>query len=1644
MEPYFICHLLKKYGFKDISKIAFERLKISEVPTRICYDGSEAPISYEELLDGASSNIFGFLSIFLSFAEKCGFNKKGSIGTENVILNKEVFFSSIQELKNGILEYSEFNENIESVCSRNIFLILRAIKYGVNDYLPFSVSMRKQLFNVFGKLFSPTFSVYTHQHIEDSEFGTGGEPASIYVIKMDRSGNVLISGGDDGIIRLWNAHTGNQLTSIRKHPGDIIDLDINSCNALLASCCGKGQMFLTFVNGNEWAPLSIIENTDRLTYVRFAYSKHSFNTNKYEIFHESELLLTASDSAIISIYKVLDLFTHGISHYYSIMKQKDISKGSFENFHKLFKYYNNLYSSNSFDCEKSIYYRSPPLYKVDIFPLFPKAFDICLNPLENSGFSSEKTLEKKILFSVGASLQSSSSSEEIQIKIIGKNSFNETFTIQKQLDKKGYSLIFTITLEKDESFGISFIDMPQQHNDHPDVSFANNSHDIVTASDDGTVILWALSRNNIYSQKNLITYVSDKIKADAYSKKKVSTRKTVTQKPLEYSVSDDSDYIVSASMDENPLLRRNPVRSSRFSVKESSFNENNKSTASDGSPNVVQFIDSIQWSCDDSSIIIAQSVTSKGSLKRQRNMTLVHCIESCISYFSRFNGERILDVILPDTFSRIACLVPHPVSPEIVLSLTYSGHIFVISNYNSQKIQENKATSNILFKHKNAKNPYLNAIWLKDGLGFVVSQKCGSFEIFRICNCNELNNQLLTQSYRFSLPEQFFLKDFSEIIRDNNLGLIDPNVRKPIFLISKSITVDKNKRMYPETVQPPVPMSSSFGYGSLTGLIDQDLLNSRTPLFTEMIDNGTLIKEKNPASIRYIENAKRRMRLNNNSRKLNYNASIVNNPLAGGAVTSTQPQNMSDVVAEEFSLNPIANQYEHLSNNEEVQSISSESSYDEDFEINEVDSNYRRDRLNHQNAISTVGSSSLEESSSDDHVCDSDLTSEDSLYDEIRDLNNVLRTRRETLKKKTGEELPEIESIQNLEFRYYAISNLGICWAPDSEYNHNDITCKLCNKNTTTVIGYKYQMKSGIEFNTQLSRPVLHGVNGSIDLGPLMGPFDYRLSTQRPERSTRAIREGDGLKNEKHYFHSRCLITIPFLHWETINGQIYTNLFDIIRRIYNPSPETPPLPKNGLTSTFFDLNIVKFPRIIKTCSYCQKFGASILCQGNKCNRQFHYHCSSLIYHSFPEAIGSSYISPRESNLYWCDIMQFYLFYCPKCIQLRQSNVPYSPRRENMICNGNSAKFNRSWLLIDQVSAGYTPQINDYLYFFPNAHKSSGLDDLLFKNILMEVDNDQNKRTLRRNSKKLEFIKCKLVHISYAFPNNSEHFITAILTFSTETISGFVFHWQIRCFPNEGPDYLVLEDDVEKGIHNLEHRFRIGQENVIYVDNQWHEIIIRNIKHNVIWESIEVSWKQDDNDINDTLMVSPWEIYEFGTDFKTSTRNLEGADEIIKIFSWILSQTGLNNPLSIVKFFKYPIPFYSRKNNSTREHSNEEWVMYYWKEIPLPFSLILIVNRIRNNYYRRVESLIFDILLVRSNCEHFNINNSILIQGVRTIEYELLRLIFNKRLPRYILQTNTDISNFDPNYGEILNAQHSLGESDQEIINNPGKRARRIL
>jgi bromodomain and WD repeat domain containing protein 1/3 len=66
---------------------------------------------------------------------------------------------------------------------------------------------------------------------------TLGHLSAVYCVLFDRSGRFIITGADDLLVKVWDAHSGRLLATLRGASMEITDLDINPENTLLAAGC---------------------------------------------------------------------------------------------------------------------------------------------------------------------------------------------------------------------------------------------------------------------------------------------------------------------------------------------------------------------------------------------------------------------------------------------------------------------------------------------------------------------------------------------------------------------------------------------------------------------------------------------------------------------------------------------------------------------------------------------------------------------------------------------------------------------------------------------------------------------------------------------------------------------------------------------------------------------------------------------------------------------------------------------------------------------------------------------------------------------------------------------------------------------------------------------------------------------------------------------------------------------------------------------------------------------------------------------------------------------------------------------------------------------------------------------------------------
>ncbi|KAL1339465.1 hypothetical protein AAHE18_U039100 [Arachis hypogaea] len=116
-----------------------------------------------------------------------------------------------------------------------------------------------------------------------------GHRVAVYCAIFDRSGRYVISGSDDRLVKIWSMETAFCLASCRGHEGDITDLAVSSNNALVASA--SNDFVIRVWHLPNGMPISVLRgHTGAVNTIAF-----SPRPNAYE-------LLSASDDGTCRIW----------------------------------------------------------------------------------------------------------------------------------------------------------------------------------------------------------------------------------------------------------------------------------------------------------------------------------------------------------------------------------------------------------------------------------------------------------------------------------------------------------------------------------------------------------------------------------------------------------------------------------------------------------------------------------------------------------------------------------------------------------------------------------------------------------------------------------------------------------------------------------------------------------------------------------------------------------------------------------------------------------------------------------------------------------------------------------------------------------------------------------------------------------------------------------------------------------------------------------------------------------------------------------------------------------------------------------------------------------------------------------------------
>lgn len=97
---------------------------------------------------------------------------------------------------------------------------------------------------------------------------TLGHLSAVYCVLFDRSGNYIITGADDFLVKLWSAIDGRLLTTFRGASAEITDIAVNLENTMLAA--GSLDHILRVWDLQTAGPIAVLcSHTGMITSVNF-------------------------------------------------------------------------------------------------------------------------------------------------------------------------------------------------------------------------------------------------------------------------------------------------------------------------------------------------------------------------------------------------------------------------------------------------------------------------------------------------------------------------------------------------------------------------------------------------------------------------------------------------------------------------------------------------------------------------------------------------------------------------------------------------------------------------------------------------------------------------------------------------------------------------------------------------------------------------------------------------------------------------------------------------------------------------------------------------------------------------------------------------------------------------------------------------------------------------------------------------------------------------------------------------------------------------------------------------------------------------------------------------------------------------------
>lgn len=225
-------------------------------------DGVSVPLSYSQLLERypfiEKNHLVKLLEQLFNRGPQCGlsFDAKHPTAADASTLLGSGSVSLLNTDQQGTLQYVSCCNRIDQILG----LTLRELGGGLARHHR-APSIRAASYAIV----KPSVLVNRIQIIKTFR----GHRNAVYCAIFDKSGEYIITGSDDRLVKIWSTATGFCLRSCRGHEGDITDLAVSANNTLVASA--SNDCFIRVWRFPDGLPISVLKgHTSAVTAIAFS------------------------------------------------------------------------------------------------------------------------------------------------------------------------------------------------------------------------------------------------------------------------------------------------------------------------------------------------------------------------------------------------------------------------------------------------------------------------------------------------------------------------------------------------------------------------------------------------------------------------------------------------------------------------------------------------------------------------------------------------------------------------------------------------------------------------------------------------------------------------------------------------------------------------------------------------------------------------------------------------------------------------------------------------------------------------------------------------------------------------------------------------------------------------------------------------------------------------------------------------------------------------------------------------------------------------------------------------------------------------------------------------------------------------------